>query len=204
MEMPVNSRAATTLLEIFKSGRPLVYVRSAEEDRVTDLLRNAGRQLCASKPLPVWTWSLTEGLSSNEREAQDRDHNSDNAAEARCCDPREALDFIAKQSDPAIFHLKDFHEPLRESAGVRRRLRDLYQICLDRQKFIVITSPLRFIPEEIERSLAVVDLLPPDLTELVELVRSEADPITARGAHADTSEGCFVPTRPRFAGTHPR
>jgi len=189
MEMPVNSRAATTLLEIFKSGRPLVYVRSAEEDRVTDLLRNAGRQLCASKPLPVWTWSLTEGLSSSEREAQDRDHNSDNAAEAPCCDPREALDFIAKQSDPAIFHLKDFHEPLRESAGVRRRLRDLYQICLDRQKFIVITSPLRVIPEEIERSLAVVDLLPPDLTELVELVRSEADPITARGAHADTSEG---------------
>ena len=77
---------------------------------------------------------------------------------------------------------------MRDSAGVRRRLRDLYQICLDRQKFIVITSPLRVIPEEIERSLAVIDLLPPDLTELVEFLRSEADQITARGPHADTSE----------------
>jgi AAA+ superfamily predicted ATPase len=187
MEFPVHSRAATTLLEIFKSGRPLVYVRSAEEDRVTDLLRNAGRQLCASKPLPVWTWSLTEGLSS-DKQAQACDHNPDNAAEARSYGPREALDFIAEQSDPAIFHLKDFHEPLRDSAGVRRRLRDLYQICLDRQKFIVITSPLRVISEEIERSLVVVDLLPPDLTELVEFLRSEADQVTARGAHADTSE----------------
>jgi ATP-dependent 26S proteasome regulatory subunit len=188
MEIPVHSRAATTLLEIFKSGRPLVYVRSAEEDRVTDLLRNAGRQLCASKPLPVWIWSLTEGLSSDEQQAQARDHNSANAAEACSYGPREVLDFIAEQSDPAIFHLKDFHEPLRDSAGVRRRLRDLYQICLDRQKFIVITSPLHAIPEEIERSLAVVDLLPPDLTELVEFLRSETAQITARGAHADTSE----------------
>jgi SpoVK/Ycf46/Vps4 family AAA+-type ATPase len=188
MEIPVHSRAATALLEIFESGRPLVYVRSAEEGRVADLLRNAGRQLRASKPLPVWTWSLTEGLSSDERRAQTGGHDLANAAEARAQDPREVLDFIATHSDPAIFHLKDFHEPMRDSAGVRRRLRDLYQICLDRQKFIVITSPLRVIPEEIERSLAVIDLLPPDLTELVEFLRSEADQITARGPHADTSE----------------
>ena len=188
MEIPVRSRAATMLMEIFESGRPLVYVRSAEEDRVADLLRNAGRQLCPSKPLPVWTWSLTEGLSTYGREAQAGDHYLGNAAEARAHDPREALDIIATHSDPAIFHLKDFHEPLRDSAGVRRRLRDLYQICLDRQKFIVITSPLRVIPEEIERGLAVIDLLPPDLIELMEFLRSEAGQITALGAHADTRE----------------
>jgi len=187
MEIPVHSRAARTFLEILESGRPLVYVRSAEEGRVAHLLRKAGRQLRASKPLPVWTWSLTEGLSSDEREAQ-AGHYLGNAAEARAQDPREVLDFIATHSDAAIFHLKDFHEPMRDSAGVRRRLRDLYQICLDRQKFIVITSPLRVIPEEIESSLAVIDLLPPDLTELVEFLRSEADQITAREAHADTSE----------------
>src|SRR6202165_1303232 len=187
MEIPVHSRAARTFLEILESGRPLVYVRSAEEGRVANLLRKAGRQLRGSHPLPVWTWSLTEGLSSDEREAQ-AGHYLGNAAEARAQDPREVLDFIATHSDAAIFHLKDFHEPMRDSAGVRRRLRDLYQICLDRQKFIVITSPLRVIPEEIESSLAVIDLLPPDLTELVEFLRSEADQITAREAHADTSE----------------
>src|ERR1700687_949576 len=168
MEIPVHSRAARTFLEILESGRPLVYVRSAEEGRVAHLLRKAGRQLRASKPLPVWTWSLTEGLSSDEREAQ---AGLGNAAEARAQDPREVLDFIATHSDAAIFHLKDFHETMRDSAVVRRRLRDLYQICLDRQKFIVITSPLRVIPEEIESSLAVIDLLPPDLTELVEFLR---------------------------------
>jgi len=105
MEIPVHSRAATALLEIFESGRPLVYVRSAEEGRVADLLRNAGRQLRASKPLPVWTWSLTEGLSSDERRAQVGGHDRGNAAEARAQDPREVLDFIATHNDPAIFHL---------------------------------------------------------------------------------------------------
>jgi SpoVK/Ycf46/Vps4 family AAA+-type ATPase len=188
MENPVHSRAATTLLEIFKSGQSLVYVRSAEEDRVTNLLRNAGRQLGGPKPLPVWTWSLTQGLTRDEREAQIYDHNPNKVAEARAYDPREVLEFIAAYGDPAIFHLKDFHEPLRDSASVRRRLRDLYQICLDRQKFIVITSSLRVIPEEIERSLAVIDLLPPDLIELVEFMRLEAERVSAGGAHVDTRE----------------
>src|ERR1700688_457644 len=107
-----NSRAAATLLEILHSGRPLIYVRSTEEGRVAELLREAGRQLHPSAPLPVWTWSLTEGLSLD----------GEDEAEAPALDPREALDFIATHNEPAIFHLKDFHEPLRDSAGVRRRL----------------------------------------------------------------------------------
>ena len=171
-----STRAATSLLEILQSGRPLVYVRSAEEGRVADLLREAGRQLRPSAPLPVWSWSLTEGLSREDE------------AEAPSLDPREALDFIAAHEHPAIFHLKDFHEPIRDSAGVRRRLRDLYRICLDKQKFIVITSPLRFISEEVERSFVVIDLPPPDLPELVAFLRSEAHQISAREGRADTSD----------------
>src|SRR5271156_5774796 len=116
-EAPQKNRAGTALLEIFQSGRPLVYIRSSEEGRVADLLRDAGRHLRPSMPIPVWTWSLTEGLSGDEGEA-----------EAPSLDPREALDFIAGHEHPAIFHLKDFHEPLHNSAAVRRRLRDLYQI----------------------------------------------------------------------------
>ena len=80
MEIPVQSSAATTLLEIFKSGRPLVYVRSPEEGRVSDLLRSAARQLGAATPLPVWTWSLTQGLFSGEQAAQAGNDNPDRAA----------------------------------------------------------------------------------------------------------------------------
>jgi len=112
----------------------------------------------------------------------------DGEAEARAHHPRAALDFIATHQDPAIFHLKDFHEPLRESPDVRRRFRDLYENCLDQRKFVVITSPVRFIPEEVERSLVFFELRPPDLIELVEFLRDEVQQISARGASSDASE----------------
>jgi hypothetical protein len=112
---PVESRAAKMLREIFQSGRPLTYIRSAEEQRIARVLREVGRALHASTPVPVWTWSLTEGLLRD-----------DGVAETGTLDPREALDFIAAHKDAAIFHLKDFHEPLRESL---RRSGAVFETC---------------------------------------------------------------------------
>ena len=96
------------------------------------------------------------------------------AAEFGTESPRAVLDFIAAHQGSAIFHLKDFHEPMRESAEIRRRLRDIYESCRDQRKFVVITSPVRFIPEEIERSIMFLELRPPDLVELVDFVREDA------------------------------
>ena len=160
-----ESRAARTILGIFQSGRPLTYIRSVEEQRVGKVLREVALRLFAS-PIPVWTWSFTEGLR--------RDNE---AAEAGTEAPRKALDFIAAYDGAAIFHLKDFHEPLRESAEIRRRLRDVYEGCMDQRKFVVITSAVAFIPEEIERSVVFLELRPPDRIELAEVLREEAERI---------------------------
>jgi len=157
-----ESRAARMIREVFESGRPLTYVRSAEEQRVGRVLAEVGLRLLASGPVPVWTWSLTAGM-----------RRGDEPVEAGTGTPRGVLDFIIAHQGAAIFQLKDFHEPLRESAEIRRRLRDLYESCLDRQKFVVITSAVRFIPEEIERSVMFLELRPPDLIELVEFLRQE-------------------------------
>jgi len=163
-----ESRAAKMLREVFQSGRPLTYVRTAEEQRIGKVLREVGRTLHASAPVPVWTWSLTQGLLGD-----------DGTPQTGTLEARDALDFIAAHQHAAIFHLKDFHEPLRESPEVRRRLRDLYESCLDQQKFVVISSPVRFIPEEVERDILYVELRPPDLIELSELLRSEARQFSA-------------------------
>src|SRR5271165_990507 len=104
-----ESRAAKMVREVFESGRPLTYIRSTEEQRVARVLREVGQRLDPSDPVPVWTWSLTEGL-----------RREDGEAEAGANDPRVALDFIDEHAHPAIFHLKDFHEPLRDSAEIRR------------------------------------------------------------------------------------
>jgi hypothetical protein len=150
------------LREIFESGRPLTYVRTSEEHRAGRVLREVSRGLLASAPTPVWTWSLTEGLYADGK-----------TPEAGTQSPRGVLDFIVAHEGAGIFHLKDFHDPLRESPEIRRRLRDVYQTCLDQRKFVVITSPVRFIPEELDRSMISVELRPPDLTELVEFLREQ-------------------------------
>jgi len=157
-----ESRAARSIREAFLSGRPLTYVHSPEEQRVVRVLEEVSRGGPDSPPLPLWTWSVTEGMCRNG-----------SSAEAGAETARGALDFVIACQHPGIFHLKDFHEPLRESPEIRRRLRDVYQNCLDKGKFVVITSPVRFIPEELERSMIFLELRPPDLTELVDFLRGE-------------------------------
>ncbi len=178
---PAQSRAAATLRDIFRSGRPLTYVRTTEEHRIGRVLLEARKGLFGETPTPIRTWTLTEGM-----------RHEDGERESDATTPREALDFIANQTGPAIFHLKDFHEPLRESPEVRRRLRDLYQSCLDKQKFVVISSPVRFVPEELERDIAYLELRPPDLIELVEFVREEAKLVSTQGASVDDSEATIA------------
>jgi len=168
----VESRAARSLREAFESGRPLTYVRTSEERRAGSILREVGQRLFAPATVPVWTWSLTQGM-----------HRDGQPVEAGTLDARGVLDFIAAHPDPAIFHLMDFHEPLRESAEIRRRLRDIYETCRNKRKFVVITSPVRYIPEEVERSLLFLELRPPDLVELVAFLREEGGDVSDQVIH---------------------
>jgi SpoVK/Ycf46/Vps4 family AAA+-type ATPase len=174
-EAPKESRSLRTLREIFESGRALTYLRSSEEQRIEQLLHDAATAFFES-PIPVFTWSLTEGMRRQD------------GGDSQPLGARSALDFIATYDGPAIFQLKDFHEPLRDSAEIRRRLRDLYEACFDRKKFVVISSPVKFVPEELERSIVYVELNVPDLLELVGFLQREAPTITAAGGTIDTSE----------------
>ena len=150
---PAESRAAKMVREVFESGRPITYVRSSEEQRIGRVLHEVARGLGDSAP--VWTWSLTEAPQTGTET------------------PRGALDHIIAAKGPAIFHLKDFHEPLRDSPEIRRRLRDVYASCIDQRKFVVISSPVRFMPEEVERNVMFLELRPPDQIELMAFLREE-------------------------------
>jgi hypothetical protein len=172
-----ESRALSELREAIDSGRPLTYIRSPEEQRVRQLLRDAAR-LFFPNPVPVWNWSLTEGMRRDD----------ETGAKAEPLSPRAALDFVADWQEPALFLFKDFHESMRDAPEIRRRLRDLYDLCLDTGKFVFISSPVRFIPEEIARNIVYLELRVPDLTELVAFLRREAERIAAAGGSVDTSE----------------
>jgi hypothetical protein len=177
-----ESRVAKTIREIFESGRTLTYIRSAEEQRVERALAEVAQRLSPSGPIPILTWSLTEGLGKDGQSA------------------RGMLDFIAAHPGSAIFHLKDFHEPMRESPEVRRRLRDIYYSCLDQGKFVVISSAIRFIPEEIARNIVFLELRPPDLTEITDFLRTEIPSMLPADQRANFNEELLALLAPPLRG----
>ncbi len=156
--------------EVFESGRPLAYIRTVEEQRVAEVLREV-----AQSERPVFTWSSTEGLRSGA--------GGPEYDETR--DPRKALDFILAHKGSAFFHLKDFHEPLREFPEVRRRLRDVYVNSIDQGILVVITAPVQFLPEEVDRIVVFLELRPPDSIELLDFVRRE---LSAGSVTSETAE----------------
>ncbi len=177
LTVTTRSRAFETFAELIQGGRPLIYIQSPEETRVHQLLTLAGSQMF-QPAVPVWTWSSTEGLCPPEGAG----------GEALHLGARAVLDSIARHKSPAIFQLKDFHEFIRTDFDIRRRLRDLYALCLDTGKFIVISSPIRSIPEEIDRQTAFMALTTPDLEELIEFLRLESERLERQGLVVDGSE----------------
>jgi len=184
MSTEPQSRSLATVQGIIDAGRPLIYIQSAEEDRVIRVLSLIAEQQRGGR-VDLLLWSVTEGLQQNGKPLKNQPAG-----------PRGILDFIVAHDKPGIFLLKDFHDFIRDAAEIRRRLRDLYYGCLDTGKFAVICSPAKCIPEEINREVAFTELPRPDLKELAELLRTEAESIPGAGGSAGLpAETIYVLTR---------
>jgi len=177
----ISTRALRELKELFDAGRPLVYLKSPEEERVQQLLSDASQQLFP-KPVPVFTWTATEGL-----------RGKDGAEVGKgTIEPRAALDWIVAYKGSALFNLRDFHDPIQRSAEVRRRLRDLYTACFESGKFTFISSPVVAIPDELQRDIVLVDLPLPDFEELRTFIEREGKSLAAAGVTVDTDVGTLT------------
>lgn len=172
-----ESRTDRRLRELFAAGHPLLYALAPDEGRADRLLARAAREFLG-RPARHWTWSLTEGMQGGDGAP----------AAPGTQDPRAALDFIAGHGEPALFQLKDFHAPMQAAADVRRRLRDLHALAAARGQFVVITSPVRAIPDELARDILYFELSVPDAIELRAFVDEQAAAITAAGGWVDTRE----------------
>jgi len=161
MSNETESRSVSALRGAFASGRPLIYVQSPEEQRVIRLLTSTA-DLLAGGRRPLYVWRATEGVSCDGR-----------VVHADLASPRAVLDWIIHRPEAAIVLLCDLHEFMRDSAEVRRRLRDLYYACLNTTKCAVICSPVRCVPEDISRELVFLRLPLPDEVELRDLLNEE-------------------------------
>ena len=93
--------------------------------------------------------------------------------------------------------------PCASRPEIRRRLRDLYECCFDTGKYVIISSPVRYIPEEIARDLVYLELSVPDPVELVTFLRSEMERIEQGGRHGRCQRRHAAPAGACAPGTHP-
>jgi AAA+ superfamily predicted ATPase len=152
--------AAYRALELAVRARaPFVALVSHEEARVE-------RRLIA--PLAerwydgrCFFWSATRGYVPL-RESEDAD-------ELSAPDPATALEVVSYYPEPALFVLKDFH-PYLDNPTILRKLRDLAGEMPAAGKQVLFLSPQFRVPEELDRDVELIDVPPPGLAELDELL----------------------------------
>jgi SpoVK/Ycf46/Vps4 family AAA+-type ATPase len=165
------------LRDLIQGGRPLIYLNTSEELRALHLLKDAARRLFPVK-IPVWSWTSTRGLVGPD----------ENQEPGQPLGAAAVLDFIADYKGAGIFQLRDYHEFMTGVPEIRRKLRDLYEACLDTGKFTVITSPLRALPEELKHQVAYIELHHPDLEEMLDFLAQEIRALQKQGFKVDAGE----------------
>lgn len=147
---------------IIRSKVPVVVIESFEELRLIELIKKIGNQ----KQLPVYLWSVTEGLSRVD---------SGYAIQERLTEePDQALKHIRKQEKPGLYIFCDLHPYLKEHP---KNIRLLKEIALNYEQVpntLVCVSHAMEIPGEVKKYTAQFELNMPNEEQLFSIVREEA------------------------------
>ena len=150
-------RALRDLQLLIESRYPIVAVQAFDEDRVEHALR----RLAGGMSLPLFTWTVREGLRRHD-------------AEAPIYDTQEATSALAAAislKKPGVFFFKDLERVLDQPAVLRGVLDLLKPFSRDRRA-LVLSGPSIRLPPELARFAAFFDLGLPDRDALRQLASS--------------------------------
>ena len=149
------------LLLVLKSRTPLVVIESADESRVLTMLKSISIAAASSDYLPLFRWTITDGLQRLDIELEPQTLNSQ---------PTDALKHIRAVKKPGIYVLLDFHPFLDDPVHVRL----LKDICLNYKNIarqIILISHELALPSELEAFAARVEMALPSETERERIVK---------------------------------
>lgn len=138
---------ARDIAVLSRSGYPIVYVVTQEEDRALELVESAAKAVRKD----FFRWSVSEGFGAE-----------DDAARG---DAGLAVEAVSASEDAALFVLLDLH-PYLDDPKVVRQLRDALPTLTRRRQSVVIVAPELNLPSGLEKETAVVDLPLPKHDEL--------------------------------------
>jgi len=142
----------TTEIEKAIAGQyPLIYLNSAEEQRIIKLLRQLAEDRAGD--IPAVVWSCTTGLDSEGGGEETKD-------------PANALQAIIKESKPGFYIMKDLLDFVGQPQ-LDRLLRDAYtRFCERDDIFLFIVTSGRAIPYTLSNEIFQIDVSLPSLEEM--------------------------------------
>jgi ATP-dependent 26S proteasome regulatory subunit/predicted nucleic acid-binding protein len=148
---------------LIRARYTLIYLLTHEEDRARRLLVRIAEQ----QQKMVFEWSVTDGLRCVYGS---REQHGGGGARAR--EPLAVLNEILQTDLPALYVLKDFH-PYFDRPDVVRQMRDLGSALRFTKKTVIMLSPTLSIPDELDKSVSIIDMPLPDFSELSEMFDSK-------------------------------
>ena len=148
---------------ILDSKVPILVIESFEEPRVLEMITG----LAVHRTLPLFTWSMTEGL--NRLGFGERPESGESP------DARHVLEAIKANNTPSIYVLCDFHPYLKDEPINVRLLREIAMHHNKLGHSVVLLSHALNLPPEIKRYSARFELSMPTDEQLMHLVREEAN-----------------------------
>ena len=154
----MESRSGTrsflsTAHQLIAARVSLIWVLTWEEERLERLVLQLSERVFPD-PIPLVTWSLSEGLRQGEQPAV-----------AGSQDPEVALRLIRSWEEPALFLLRDVHRVM-ERPVVCRLLRDLDREFADGYQSVFLSAPELSLPVELVKQVALLELPLPGVDDL--------------------------------------
>jgi len=140
----------------------LVYLISEEEERVERLISKAAEKV-VGRPVPVSTWSCTDGLQSGGKVLDGSK------------DPVVALSLFLKSDGGSVLIFKDLHLLLDNSPGLIRQIKECSRVLRTSRKTVFFVSPHLCLPHELISLFRIEDVPLPQFDELSHLLDAVID-----------------------------
>ena len=147
--------------------RTLIYIQTPEEDRVIDALHTLAEEHFENGKVSEWT--CVTGLDSVKDSLS----------------PEAALGKIVESPHEGFYVMKDLSDFIRRPEVIRA-LRNAYQLFSDEARsYVVIVSPLRVLPDMLDKEVYFLEAPMPGADELIGQVRETARKYPDRRIPAD-------------------
>jgi SpoVK/Ycf46/Vps4 family AAA+-type ATPase len=149
---------------ILRSRMPIVVIETKDESRMLKLLKDIAFSRSTEQYLPLFRWTVTDGLQRLDIDLEPQLHNSE---------PDDVLKHIRAVSKPGIYVLLDFHPYLEDPVNVRL-LKDICIRFREVQRHIILVSHRIKLPTELECFVAKFDMALPSDQERKKIVKRVA------------------------------